>query len=443
MNDLNEIKFPNGATAKISRDILMMFEWDTLKDASPDFISKVDLIWTEESSIAWKDLLSKEKAKLMKMLKSPPFDEFQLSTHFEETIKDFMVPFVSKLWESRVKTFGFWQMKSLVIRFFKFLDGLLINLANVEKELRSKDDPVFLPIKTKGQMVSANLTLMSVVWTFGAILNNEMRRRFEDTFVQFRRKFDLKLTGNLSTGGSSGVGKTSKVSLFEMYFDMERLQWDLVSERLGTRILDGFQSKNNHIVIPSLEISQGMLLFDILMENKSYFCNIHFEGKSASQKSTVMKNIAHKKRQKYRSIWIPMTASNTITKSRKVFEQFYKISENRFVMVPIDNKDPVFIIDDLHLEEHLNSNFSEFFRMWEAYGGYYHLENGYFVNVNKLRVLCSSNPKYRPDIGNKSERFTYYTNTIYFDELDNDRFRMFIQNWLTNKSWNTSKLVNK
>lgn len=82
-----------------------------------------------------------------------------------------------------------------------------------------------------------------------------------------------------------------------------------------------------------------------------------------------------------------MTASNTITKSRKVFEQFYKISENRFVMVPIDSKAPVFIIDDLHLEEHLNNNFSEFYRMWDSYGGYYHLENGHFVNVDKLRVL--------------------------------------------------------
>ena len=93
----------------------------------------------------------------MRLLKKPPFDEFQLSAHFEEVIKDFMVPFITKLCESRVKTFGFWQMKSLIIRFFKFLDGLLTNLANVEKELRSKDDPVFLPIKTKGQMVSANL----------------------------------------------------------------------------------------------------------------------------------------------------------------------------------------------------------------------------------------------------------------------------------------------
>lgn len=138
-----------------------------------------------------------------------------------------------------------------------------------------------------------------------------------------------------------------------------------------------------------------------------------------------------------------MTASVTVDKCRAVYEKFYKTSENRFVLTPIDSKDPLYIIDDLHLEENLNTNFSEFFRMWDTYGGYYHLEKGYFVNIDKLRVLCSSNPKARIGIDYSNDRFTYYTNTIYFDELDNDRFRMFVQNWLTNKSWNTSKLVNK
>mmetsp|Transcript_14686 Transcript_14686/g.16969 ORF Transcript_14686/g.16969 Transcript_14686/m.16969 type:complete len:186 (+) Transcript_14686:1889-2446(+) len=112
-------------------------------------------------------------------------------------------------------------------------------------------------------------------------------------------------------------------------------------------------------------------------------------------------------------------------------------------MTSIDSMKPLFVIDDLHLEDHLGSNFSEFFRMWDRYGGYYHIENGYFVNIDNLRVLCSSNPRARSETPSKSDRFTYYVNSIYFDELDNDRFRMFIQNWITNKSWSTSKLVNK
>lgn len=43
----------------------------------------------------------------------------------------------------------------------------------------------------------------------------------------------------------------------------------------------------------------------------------------------------------------------------------------------------------------------------------------------------------------RSDKFIYYTNTIYHDTFDSDRYRVFIQNWLTSKSWNTSKLVNK
>jgi len=440
MNNSIPLTFPNGATSKIDKDILMVFECDSLENASPSFISNIFLVTTEETNVSWKALFTKEKGRLIQALKTAPFADFQLHDHFEGMFKDFVLPFVSKLCESRIKGHSFWQMKSLVIRFFKFLDGILTNLIHVEKEMRLKDDPVFLPIKSKGESISANLTLMAVVWSFGAILSTDMRKRFEDTFVQFRRKFDLKITGNLSSGSSS-LGKNSKVSLFEMYFDLEKLQWDLVSERLGTRMSESYQSKNNNIVIPSLEIAQGLFLFDTLLQKKGY--HIHFEGKSATQKTTVLTNITHKQRQNYRSIWVPMTASVTIQKSRKVFEQFYETSENRFVMSPIDSKPPLFIIDDLHLGDHLNSNFAEFFRMWDNYGGYYHLENGYFVNVEKLKILCSSNPKLTNASTNKSDRFTFYTNTIYFDDLDNDRFRIFIQNWLTNKSWNTSKLVNK
>lgn len=410
-----------------------------MREASPTFISNTMLVYTDEGTIQWKEIFLREKVKLIKMLKNDTFEEYRLSEHFEAGLKEFVVPFVGKLYETKIKSANFWKMKSLTIRFFKFLDGLLANLSSIENELKSKDDPVFLPIKTKGQSVSINLCLMAVVWTFGAILDQEMRKRFEDIFLQYRRKFDLKLTGNLSSGGL-GLGKSSKISLFEMYYDMERLQWDLVAERLGTRVSEGYQAKNNQIIIPSLEISQGMLLFDTLMKNKLY--NIHFEGKSACQKTTVLKNISQKQKFKYRTIWIPLTVPNTIEKSRKVFEQFYKISENRFVMTPIDSYKPLFIIDDLHMEENLNTSFSEFFRMWDLYGGYYRPENGHFVNVEELRVLCSSNPQVKR-IKSQSDRFTYYTNTIYFDELDNDRFRIFVQSWLTNKSWNTSKLVNK
>ena len=40
-------------------------------------------------------------------------------------------------------------------------------------------------------------------------------------------------------------------------------------------------------------------------------------------------------------------------------------------------------------------------------------------------------------------RFVFYANTLYIDEYDFDRYKIFVQHWLTSKLWNTSKILNK
>lgn len=40
-------------------------------------------------------------------------------------------------------------------------------------------------------------------------------------------------------------------------------------------------------------------------------------------------------------------------------------------------------------------------------------------------------------------RFLFYTNTLYQDEFEADKYKSFVQHWLTSKMWSTSKLVNK
>ena len=439
------LRFPNWATWLLPKDLLLMFETDSIENATPSFLHNVSVIPTEESSVTWEQLFEKGKAQLKNFIKNEVVSQIQHFDSFDETFNEFVIPFIKKLDStSRIKSNSFWQMKSLVIRFFKFLDGLLSSLMWVERDLRIKDDPIFLPIKAKANMIVSNLSLMAVVWTFGAILNHDLRRLFEDLFFQYRRKFDLKLTGNL--GSNSVTGRNAKVTLFDIYFDIERLNWDLISERIGSRISEKqlarshLDPQSQHIIVSSQEIAQGMLLFDTLLEHKSF--HIMFEGKDATHKTTVLSSISKKQKQKWRSIWIPLSVTTTINKWRKVYEKFFKTSENRHILTPIDSLKPLFIIDDLHLEDHLTSNFSEFLRMWENYGGYYNIENGQFVNIENLRVLCSRNPRMLKG-KQDNDRFTYYINTIYFDELDNDRFRMFVQEWLTNKSWSTSKLVNK
>ena len=91
------LTFPNGASTRLSRDILMMFECDNLREASPAFVANTMLVYTEENTLKWKELFSREKAKLMKQLKKNSFIDFRLNEHFEVALKDFVLPFIGKL----------------------------------------------------------------------------------------------------------------------------------------------------------------------------------------------------------------------------------------------------------------------------------------------------------------------------------------------------------
>lgn len=60
--------------------------------------------------------------------------------------------------------------------------------------------------------------LLATVWGFGAPLNKELRKIFEEQFFGYRRKFNINI---------GGPGR-SRFTLFDIYFDPETLQWDLL-----------------------------------------------------------------------------------------------------------------------------------------------------------------------------------------------------------------------
>lgn len=108
---------------------MMMFEADSIKDVSPSFLNNVTVIPTEESSITWEQLFEKGKAQLKSFIKNETVSQIQHLESFDETFNEFVIPFIKKLDSTaRIKSNSFWQMKSLVIRFFKFLDGLISSM---------------------------------------------------------------------------------------------------------------------------------------------------------------------------------------------------------------------------------------------------------------------------------------------------------------------------
>lgn len=60
-------------------------------------------------------------------------------------------------------------------------------------------------------------------------MNKEGRQQFDESFMKFRTKFNINLSSN-------GARPKQGFNLFEVFFDVERLAWGSISEKLEYRL---------------------------------------------------------------------------------------------------------------------------------------------------------------------------------------------------------------
>jgi len=342
--------------------------------------------------------------------------------------------------------------------FFKLAD--VIKEKEEEGEFQGGESPEF-PLRECIKDVIWSNFLMCVVWSFGAGLNKELRKVFEETFSPFRRKFNINIGSVISQGAHSQGLNRNKSTLFDIFYDPERLQWDLLQEKLEYKLKLHYDPLQNHLLIPTVEVSQSYFLADILFSaikheslesGTSLNKHLRIIGPSATSKTTALQTFAKKHRESYETLNIPMSAYLTFGKLKEAIEKHY-FPKKRNLLEPKDpHKKIILIIDDLHLHSNLQINVLEFFRSWCSCKGYYDMQEGLFKHLGDFGLMMGENCDYRRSycgVGGKtplesqSNRFLFYSNTLYQDEYDSERIKIFIQHWLTSKMWNTSKLVNK
>jgi len=90
------------------------------------------------------------------------------------------------------------------------------------------------------------------------------------------------------------------------------------------------------------------------------------------------------------------------------------------------------MVDDLNMEGG-NVDIAEFLRAWGQSGGYFDVKLGVFKTAGDYVGVV---------VGDKKWERCHGT-TVYLDEYEQDKQKIFVQYWLTSKMWCTSTLVNK
>ena len=134
------------------------------------------------------------------------------------------------------------------------------------------------------------------------------------------------------------------------------------------------------------------------------------------------------------TLQIPMTAYLTIDRLRTIIETKYD-SKRKNTLIPKDpKKKVVVVIDDIHMQRNLKVEVLEFIRSWSICRGYFDVKSGYFKRVADFGTLTAENSEFQAT-SKKQERFNFMTNTLYCDEITIDKFKPFIQTWMTTASW--------
>ena len=105
--------------------------------------------------------------------------------------------------------------------------------------------------------------------------------------------------------------------------------------------------------------------------------------------------------------------------------------------MPADpSKKILLVIDDIHMQRNLKVEVLEFIRSWSVCRGYFDVPAGYFKKVGEFGTVMAENSEFVAT-SKKSERFLFHTTTLYCDEItmEHDRYKPFVNTWLTTACW--------
>ena len=84
------------------------------------------------------------------------------------------------------------------------------------------------------------------------------------------------------------------------------------------------------------------------------------------------------------------------------------------------------MIDDIHLQSNIKANLLEFIRTWCVSKGYYDFQKGMFKSIGEFGTIMAKNSEYKSPNGDFNSRFPFYASTLYADEYEFDRYKIFI-----------------
>ena len=181
--------------------------------------------------------------------------------------------------------------------------------------------------------------------------------------------------------------------MFEIFFDVDKLSWEVIQEKLEYKLKLGYYPKLSALLVPTANMALSYWILEQFTYAMSYEPdlnkNFRVIGPQGTSKTVILHTFAQRQAEKFDTIQVPMSAYLTFDRLRAVIESNY-IAKRKKAYVPKDeNKKIIIMIDDLHLQSNLKVNIVEFMRTWTKSGGYFDVTAGFFKRITDFSIIMA------------------------------------------------------
>ena len=154
-----------------------------------------------------------------------------------------------------IKSWHLWNVKALILQFYRVLNAMFFRLVEAKHRNKDADDPMMFPIYEVRRDVVFNIALTAFTATFGVCFDDARRQTFEEIFGTVRKQ-----RFNISINSTS----VQRPTMFEIYYDVERLSWEVIQEKLDYKLKLQYYPRMSQLLVPTANISLAYFILDNL-----------------------------------------------------------------------------------------------------------------------------------------------------------------------------------
>jgi dynein heavy chain len=416
LDDNKKLCLNSGQIIKLKPTMTIMFEVEDLSQASPATVSRCGMVLMEPRQLGHTPLITSYCNTLDKML-GKIADTVRTYMHY---LSDACIAFTNMQGKFPVPTDPNFLAYSMTNMFECYV-----------KDWRS--DEVAVKIPKEAEDICMHAVLFAHIWSIGVALDETTRPKFDVFFQDILLNEDVNQKYKLDIPDFEvkkiGVKLGEFKSLFDLYFDREKLSWINWLKTLPPFVVPK-EVTYTQMIVPTIDSIRMNKLMTMLILNGKFplFCGPTGTGKSITVVNELKKSFDN---QSWMFMNLSFSAQTSANQTQLIIDGEME-KRRKGVYGPPLGKQGLIFVDDLNMpqkEVYGAQPPIELLRQWMDYGGWYEIDTNEkeFRTITAVKFVTAMGP---PGGGRNhiSPRYVRHFNVIYIEPYSQESMNYIFNN---------------